>query len=908
MLKLLKRIVVFAVFIEVFYFIVVNAALSMAVTQTVINKIRPAKFQITWEKAWTPYPFKVFIQNAAVWGGSLSQRWKVTAVSASASINLIPLLKHKVEINNIEAVNVGYFQRPQKVKSSEVVHSAYYPPMDPAAASKTKKKGKKPWTIELRNISAKGHHTLWIYFVKGDIDGGIDIDTLSIETKKGPFLIDNGKVNVLMKTLQVAEDKNVLSNSEIKGNIDIGPIIFSKNKGMKMLEFFSFDTDIISEMGNLKILNVYLDRYKNTNIQGKGKLDGHIHFEKGKLLPETDIKISADNLALSILNYVVRGEGEISLNIDKNTSEVLNANVLFDTLHTYVSNDNNSSEEIQLFTGSDLALSSKSSIQLYPVPAKKDAFTSVLLDIPMVKVPDLSVYQRYIPKQWSFYLLGGRGEFKARAEIGREHLSMSTQLVSKEAKVRLSKDDFKTNLDIFLKADISTEKEFKANLSGSYLSLTDSVVFDAKKTKKRSRHWDTRLDIVENTFSFPLPNEGNMSKKQQGSLKKYSLKELFNKADAILKIKGSISQFDWLNFILKSSLGLNFSGSGTLSADLRLKEGILSEKSKVSFTPHNMEIGLLDYILKGDGQFLFSVTEGGERPSMHFDLGLNDAFIRRRHEKQTMVEHATVNLSGKILKLDLNRAQKEVDIHLKVPSAKIKNMTAYNSYFPPKSPFKFTGGTADISSDILLKPNHAKGFVKLKTKALTMKVDDQKISARLNMDINIAGGVPRKMQFNIAGSSIVLDKAKVIGATSTYVQPDWSAEIKVKNANITWKKPLRFRSQSSIKIKDSRPIVAMINNKREKDNWLSKMMTIENIKGTAAINMANNVITFPSVFATSDKVNIGIKGIISPALRDAVIYFRYKHMKALLKIRNGKKNLDIFHTEKKYNDYKIPVK
>jgi hypothetical protein len=211
-----------------------------------------------------------------------------------------------------------------------------------------------------------------------------------------------------------------------------------------------------------------------------------------------------------------------------------------------------------------------------------------------------------------------------------------------------------------------------------------------------------------------------------------------------------------------------------------------------------------------------------------------------------------------------------------------------------------------MHADIILSSNNAKGYVGLETHGLTMKVDDQKISARLNMDMKISSGVPKDMAFDISGSTITLDQAKVIGSTVQYKQSDWSAVVKLDRANVVWRKPIELQSQTSLKIKDSRPIVAMMDNKKEKHNWISRLMTIENINGKAMVNMANNVITIPNAYVKSDKIDIGAKGIISPTLRDGVFYLRFKGLKMLLKIRNGKKNLDIFHVEKTFDDYVIP--
>ena len=741
--------------------------------------------------------------------------------------------------------------------------------------------------------------------IKGDLNGDVNVERMTIETKSGPFSVQHGHIDVLMNSLQVGEEKKMLSQSKIKGSVEIDPIVFSENKGMKMLSFISFNTDIGTEMGNLDVLDVYLRNLKETSLEGKGRLDGHINFQKGRLLAGTDVTVNANALSLSVKNYRIKGEGEVKAKVSKTAPETLDAEIKFDALHAYVDDENTSSEELLLFKGDGLAVHAKGGTSLFR--KKQTLLQYVSVDIPSVSVDDLAVLQRYVPQKWAFKLQGGSGVLHAKFVLEKAKTNLEIQLLSKEAKVGFSEQSFKSNLDLVLKFNAQRGEKFHADLSGSYLSLKDSIIIDESNTqKKSSKSWDTRLSIDESTFSMPISMESNLTKESLKSINKLDIEKLFSSADATLKVTGSISQFDWLNLLLKNALNLDFEGSGEIEADLNLKQGLLTQGSKISVIPKDLAVGLLDYMFIGEGEFLFYVTKGGKAPSMKFDLSLNDAKMKRRNEKQAMIEHVNMTLDGNINDLDLKAEQKEIDLHLQIPSAKVKNIAVYNSYIPKNSPLKLTSGTADMSADIVLSSHNAKGYVKLNTHGLTMKVDDQKISARLNMDMKISSGVPKNMAFNISGSKITLDQARVIGNTVQYKQPDWSAVVKLDKADVLWRKPIKLQSQTSLKIKDSRPVVAMMDNKKEKHNWMSKMMTIEDINGKATVNMAHNVITFPYAFVKSDKIDIGAKGIISPALRDGVFYLRYKGLKLLLKMRNGKKNLDIFHVEKTFNNYVIP--
>ena len=49
----IKKIVITALAVEVIYVILFNLALQLPLTQTLINQIKPDKFHVTWQKAWT---------------------------------------------------------------------------------------------------------------------------------------------------------------------------------------------------------------------------------------------------------------------------------------------------------------------------------------------------------------------------------------------------------------------------------------------------------------------------------------------------------------------------------------------------------------------------------------------------------------------------------------------------------------------------------------------------------------------------------------------------------------------------------------------------------------------------------------------------------------------------------------
>ncbi len=72
-------------------------------------------------------------------------------------------------------------------------------------------------------------------------------------------------------------------------------------------------------------------------------------------------------------------------------------------------------------------------------------------------------------------------------------------------------------------------------------------------------------------------------------------------------------------------------------------------------------------------------------------------------------------------------------------------------------------GQAELTADIHLEPESAGGFLALKTKGFRSRLDDQEVSGELTLDIQLQDGIPSEMDFDISGSSLLLDRFKVAG-------------------------------------------------------------------------------------------------------------------------------------------------
>ena len=137
--------------IELAYLLLVNLALQLSLTQDLVNMIRPEKFRISWEGAWSWYPFSVSADSIMANGQSRSQQWELRADAASGSINLLPLVFKRVQLSGVEAHNVHYRQRPRLKEDRDYTRTlAHFPEIsgrEVMPADTSPRKQKRPWKI-----------------------------------------------------------------------------------------------------------------------------------------------------------------------------------------------------------------------------------------------------------------------------------------------------------------------------------------------------------------------------------------------------------------------------------------------------------------------------------------------------------------------------------------------------------------------------------------------------------------------------------------------------------------------------------------------------------------------------------------------------------------------------------------
>lgn len=899
----LIRIIKYLIIIEIFYLLLINVALNLPLTQVIVNNVIPENYSVTWDRAWSFYPFRLHARTIFANGQSQSQQWQTETPKASASISLISLLWRTVKLDKVAAQDIIYKQLPHRKPGSDYSEiRPNSPPIDnrkletEIAAPPSLKKGNKSWKITIDDIYAHGNHEIWLFQVQGKIAGELRTN-LSIQTHNGPFSLSNGEVDVELKSLIINGDDEVLQDGHIKGNVDFLPFVSKENKEAKILDFLNLDVEIQTQMESLAFLNVYLRNFQGLKVDGAGLVQGRVHMRQGRLEDRSNIEVTARKLSLDLLDQRLEGEGKVSIKTS-DISEDTNVLITFTSLRAF-----DTTRDVLLFSGDEVTVEAQGNRSIIPSDDRPFIAKRLAISIPAVEVPDLAAYQTYLPDEWLFKLHGGMGKLQGFAEVTQTGLNTNLKLISKAADVGFKEYRFTSNLEMALRAD-SPAITSGIDISGSYIQLKEATLMNNEP--KNSKPWYAGVDITQGKINLLLPEDvpsdaGFLEFYQR--IKGKKIVTLLDSGGENIIITGSISDLSWLSVLFENRFGLSITGSGEVAATVVLSQGWLGKGSQIKILPQTLGVDVLDYSAEGNGKASLLVEQGGEHPDVKLNVELEQGVMRRKHETQAFIENVKMILEALIKDITVGEKGMDINLHLQVPKADIKDMSAYNQYLPPNSPMEFTGGKANLSVDIKMTPKTANGYVRLKTTDISARIDQQAVEGELQADIALIDGVPENMEFDISGSSVTFDNVRVVGNRTSHDDENWAARFLLRKAHAVWKRPISILLEADLNMTDSKPIVSIIANQRGRHGWLERALTTDDVNGEVTIDMDQDSILIPYAFATSDRIDIGAKGVITADKRTGVLYVRFRRLHGILRINDGKRRLNIRRAKERFEQF-----
>jgi hypothetical protein len=518
LLALLKWLLI----IELGYLLLINLALQLPLTQTLVNKIKPEKFHVSWESAWSWYPFRVHAQGIVASGQSRSQQWQVGVTSASGSINLLPLVLKRVIIRDVSATDIDYRQRPRlKPDKDYTALLPHFPDIEGwevAPADTSPRKKKRPWKLSIDNASASGTHKIWIFNINGGGSGELQLD-LAFETRGGPFSMDATDLELKLDPAYLNGNVQVFNRGTVQGNVGFAPFVPRENKGVRMLPFLKLDTHLDLDVESLKFINLFTANLGEFFIDGAGEVSGRFNFDQGYLLAGTDLSVAARDLAIQFRDMNVAGEGAVRIHTPEDADIPAVLDVNYNSLQITREGDDR-----HFLEGDGLAIRYSGHNFVAPEPGLN--FESLLNDkayrerrkdntvkvaIKEASVVDMTMANDYLPETTPLSITGGTASLTADLFAEVEDMSGGLQLTSTDLELEADGQALQGNLALDVVVAGGVPRELRMDLSGTKLVLDELSVVGNEESFDGD-YWSAAIDFdrLEGVVRRPVQLESDL--------------------------------------------------------------------------------------------------------------------------------------------------------------------------------------------------------------------------------------------------------------------------------------------------------------------------------------------------------------------------------------------------------------
>lgn len=892
--------------VEIAWLVVVNSLLYWPLTQTVINGIRPEKFQVHWGSAWSWYPGRIRVEDALANGNAARQMWQVEVESVSGSVAFLPLLLKRVWISDVSGLNVEFRQRPRPRADRDYSRiERFFPEIDGREVTPALPLPQRrwPWRVAVDDMRIAGKLDYWIYQLRGSAEGSGRVD-LAYRSSGGPLELDVSEIDLALGPHWIEGDRQVFPQGQITGTLGFVPFRPRENRGWTMLRYLVANLDLDIELDNLKFINAFLLNFPDITVDGHGQVSGQLNFAQGTVLPGTDLSVQAGHLELDAQGYRIDGEGEVKLSMGPATGG--NMDLVFDygALEVVPPGEN-----APMLTGDGLLIKVGGDGNVLPRAEGFNPSREVGLEIGRLAVPDLASYQRFLPKKWPVTLLGGSGTLEGSASLTPDAYSVDLELTSDEAEIESAGYRFETDLETALKVRNPAVTAGGSRLDGSYLRLSDARL--AGDGGQDAESWSASLEINEANYRLlgPVYEEvPGISLDLFRVLAETDLKELLGQSRGRFDFEARVSSLAWLALFLGDNYRAGAEGNARIAGTAALDAGLPAPGTDIVITSDELGFKLLDYAAVGEGAIQLTIEEGGDAPDWLFDAKLWNAGMRRRADQDFFLQDVTMSLAAEIVDVSLQReSTHEFSLDFRIPTARLVDMAVLNAHLPPDSPLRFDGGEADVNAEIVLHPEDARGWLNLVSKDVAIEASEQSLRADLDVRVNLAGGVPRDMIFDLAESELSLGSVRVAGENQAFEDAHWSALLTLTRGKTVFTRPLALDVEAHLSASDSRPFVALFRNQEGwRPRFLAEAMTVEDISGSGTLTLRDRRLVVPGAWLSSDNIRAGVKGMLEPGGNEGRIYLEYGKLGLLLKLTNGKRNIDIIRPKAKYDAYLAP--
>lgn len=308
--------------------------------------------------------------------------------------------------------------------------------------------------------------------------------------------------------------------------------------------------------------------------------------------------------------------------------------------------------------------------------------------------------------------------------------------------------------------------------------------------------------------------------------------------DGDLRLGGGVDPRALVAWLFHGWSWLDLDGRpAAVEARLALARGALRPGSTLRIVEPEQRVRLFGFEAAGDAELTAAVDGGWNGPRVESKLVLHRWRLGRPGEAATLVGEE-LELAAHAERPRIDALPRAIDLVVDLGRARAPDLRFLDAYLPASLRARVEAGRADLSGRLAFDTSTRSGGgeIRIRGTDLALEIAGQRLTGGFDSTWRLSEpDLDSPASFSLAGSEIRLRDFTTSTAAGDRVA-GWWGEVDLRGGRLELGRPLRLTAGFDAKLRDTRPLVAFYELRRDLPEWAERLLTVEGLSASGELD------------------------------------------------------------------------
>ena len=332
------------------------------------------------------------------------------------------------------------------------------------------------------------------------------------------------------------------------------------------------------------------------------------------------------------------------------------------------------------------------------------------------------------------------------------------------------------------------------------------------------------------------------------------------------------------------------SSGGQLDSSIQIEKGVLAPGTEMAFSADGGWVDMLDWRATGQLAVQSQVEQAEDGVSTKVAVTLSNVALADREGTEPLLAGADLKLHANAGELDISGgadgfASSLEAISLDLTNAHVADVTRFP--IPAVDDFTLDSGEVLVETHaVLTRENGGEATIDVHGRGIDASYGEVAIKGDLSLDLNVETDDVRDRKFDFTDSGLKIDMVTIEDGKKT--DTNWYFHLDMSEGWLHLKDPGEIVCSAEIKMKDTRPLIAILGQEKKIFNRLKGILNFEDLEAEADIEIAANAMEIENFDIDSEGLKLKANLQVRDKKSSGIVYTKFHGIPFALDLRGGK--------------------